>query len=97
MNTELQRQEVEITLTLNRVTKKVTGIMWGWKKDEITVYGIDMMTTSGTKVHKGSLKFKRKEGDVYTDRDIGGIYYFGMIGSGHGRTSRFRYVGFPKE
>lgn len=53
--------------------------------------GIEMMTQTGTKIHRGSSMVKAGK-EEYTDRDMLNFSYHGMRGNGVGRRSTMRMV-----
>jgi hypothetical protein len=89
-----------ITLTLHNETRTVeayssaSGI-----GPVVTVYGIELVTSCGSKKHIGSLTFRAKApGAAYTLADVWSIDYHGCRGNGSNTAkSRFRYIGWCKE
>lgn len=87
-----------IRLTLNGETREVEAVCFDFHPDDLYVYRLEVKTSHGNKLHKGTVTLSRKpEGHEYTARDISSISYHGMRGNGHARRSSFRYVGFPKQ
>jgi len=92
---------MKIKLTLNGVTKEVEASKWNTNdrgETLVMVGGIDLVTTTGNKTHRGVVYIWTKPGqDTYTARDISDYGYHGMRGNGRGASSRMRYIGFTKE
>jgi hypothetical protein len=86
-------EQVQISLTLNKKTKIVTGNVVG---NRIFVPGIEMTTTSGNKTHLGYIRFNLGKTE-YTIEDANDIGYSGMRGNGYGKKSNFRHIGFKND
>lgn len=91
------REEIEISLTLNNVTRKVVAkvAQFTWNTKGLFVNKIEMMTSSGTKKHVGWMYLRIVEGQTeYSLKDAMDVRYSGMRGNGHARPSSFRHIGF---
>lgn len=89
-------ETVKINLTLNRETREVEVLRRKLGNDKVQLVAVvKMVTTTGTKVHVGSLYMFEKTGEQnYTTRDSHAVFYSGMRGNGHGTPSRMRWIGF---
>ena len=89
-------ENINISLTLGRETREMeaTVFVWGDGSAELIVGPVALVTSHGSKTHRGTIRLKAKDSGAYTAKDITDANYPGMRGNGHAVRSTFRHIGF---